>query len=97
MRAYSEDLRRKIVEAIERRASKVGADPLFGVSLSSVNRYPRIANRGDSLKPKNGGGRPPEINETAEKFLEGEPLSDSTVRLLFKRLGFSRKIEAWGR
>ena len=119
MRAYSEDLRRKIVEAIERRASKVGADPLFGVSLSSVNRYPRIANRGDSLKPKNGGGRPPKINETAEKFLDedvkerpaatvsarrrflerlmGEPLSDSTVRLLLKRLGFSRKKEAWGR
>jgi transposase len=119
MRAYSEGLRRKIVEAIERGASKVGAARHFGVSLSSVNRYPGIANRGDSLKPKNGGGRPPKINETAEKLLEedvkerpattvsdrrrflerlmGEPLSDSTVQRLLKRLGFSRKKEAWGR
>ena len=119
MRAYSEDLRRKIVEAIERGVSKAGAARLFGVSLSSVKRYARIANRGDSLKPKNGGGRPPKIDETAEKLLEedvkerpaatvsdrrrflellvSEPLSDSTVRRLLKRLGYSRKKEAWGR
>jgi transposase len=119
MRAYSEDLRRKIVEAIERGVSKAGAARLFGVSLSSVKRYARIASRGDSLKPKNGDGRPPKIDEAAEKLLEedvkerpaatasdrrrflerlmGEPLSDSTVRRLLKRLGFSRKKEAWGR
>jgi transposase len=119
MRAYSEDLRRKIVEAIERGVSKAGAARLFGVSLSSVKRYTRIANRGDSLKPNKGGGRPSKIDESAEKLLEedvkerpaatvsdrrrflehlmGEPLSDSTVRRLLKRLGFSRKKEAWGR
>jgi transposase len=38
MRAYSEDLRRKIVEAIERGASKAGAARLFDVSLSSLKR-----------------------------------------------------------
>ena len=39
MRAYSEDLRRKIIEATERGVSKAGSARLFGVSLSSVKRY----------------------------------------------------------
>jgi transposase len=39
MKAYSEDLRRKIVSAIERGMSKAQAARLFDVSLSSVKRY----------------------------------------------------------
>jgi transposase len=40
MDAYSEDLRRKIVEALERRGmTKSEAARAFGVSLSSVKRY----------------------------------------------------------
>jgi transposase len=40
MRAYSEDLRQKVVEAVERRGtSKSEAARLFGISLSSVKRY----------------------------------------------------------
>lgn len=119
MRPYSEDLRRKIIDVIERGASKAGAAGLFGVSLSSVKRYARMAQEGWSLAPRKGSGRPPKIDETAEKLLEedvkerpaatvsdrrrflerlmGEPLSDSTVRRLLKRLGFSRKKGAWGR
>ena len=44
--------------------------PLFGVSLSSVKRYLKIAKRGASLAPKKGGGRPPKTDETVEKPLE---------------------------
>ena len=37
MKAYSEDLRQKVVEALERRGiSKSEAARLFGMSLSSV-------------------------------------------------------------
>ena len=37
MKAYSEDLRQKVVEAVERRGiSKSEAARLFGMSLSSV-------------------------------------------------------------
>ena len=115
MRAYSEDLRRKIIEAIERGASKAGAARLFGVSLSSVKRYARMVQEGRSLAPRKGSGRPPKINTTAEKLVEedvkerpaatvsdrrrflerlmGEPLSDSSIWRLLKRLGFSRKKE----
>ena len=39
MKAYSEDLRQKIVTALERGTSKAQAARLFDVSLSSVKRY----------------------------------------------------------
>jgi transposase len=70
MKPYSEDLRRSIVRAVEDGMSKSTAARLFGVSLSSVKRYLRIAQRGVSLAPRKGGGRPPKIDQTAEKLLE---------------------------
>lgn len=70
MKPYSEDLRTRIVRAVEGGISKSAAAHLFGVSLSSVKRYSRIAQRGGSLTPKKGGGRPPKIDQTAEKLLK---------------------------
>src|SRR3712207_9240995 len=119
MKAYSEDLRKKIVEALQRGASKLEAARSFGVGLSSVKRYARSARQGGSLVPKKGSGRPREIGKDVEKLLEedveehpsatisdrrrflerlsGKTLSDSTVRRLLRRLGFSRKKGLWGR
>jgi transposase len=70
MKPYSEDLRVRIVQAVRDGMSKSAAARLFGVSLSSVKRYVRIANRGASLEPRKGGGRPPKVNETMKKLLE---------------------------
>src|SRR5215203_7386293 len=70
MKPYSEDLRRRIVRAVEGGMSKSAAARLFGVSLSSVKRYLRRAERGMSLAPRKGGGRPPKIDQTAEKLLK---------------------------
>ncbi len=39
MRAYAEDLRKKVVEAVERGMKKSEAAYTFGLSLSSVKRY----------------------------------------------------------
>jgi transposase len=119
MKPYSEDLRTRIVRAVEGGTSKSAAARLFGVSLSSVKRYLRLAERGMPLAPRKGGGRPPKTDQTAEKLLEedvkgrpaatvserrrflkrttGKALSDSTVKRLLKRLGFSRKNGLWGR
>ncbi len=119
MKPYSEDLRSTIVRAVEGGTSKSAAARLFGVSLSSVKRYLRIAERGMPLAPRKGGGRPPKTDQTAEKLLEedvkerpaatvserrrflehitGKALSDSTVKRLLKRLGFSQKNGLWGR
>lgn len=120
MKPYSEDLRTRIVQAVqEARTSKSEAARLFGVSLSSVKRYMRIASRGESLGPRKGGGRPLKTDEVTKKLLEedvkerpaatvserrsflecttSKVLSDSTVRRLLKKMGFSRKKGAWGR
>src|SRR5215217_5227082 len=72
MKSYSEDLRKRIVRAVEvGGTSKSAAARLFGVSLSSVKRYLRLAQRGMSLAPRKGGVvRPPKIDQTAEKLLE---------------------------
>ena len=70
MKPYSEDLRTSIVRAVEDGTSKSAAARLFGVSLSSVKRYLRIAQRGVSLAPRKGGGRPPKTDQITEKLLE---------------------------
>jgi transposase len=70
MKPYSEDLRVRIVQAVRDGMSKSAAARLFSVSLSSVKRYVKIANRGASLEPRKGGGRPLKANETMKKLLE---------------------------
>ena len=71
MKAYSEDLRQKIVEATERGVSKAQAARLFNLSLSSVKRYARrLARQGGSLAPGKGSGRPPKIDDSAKQLLE---------------------------
>jgi transposase len=73
MRAYSEDLRQKVVEAVEQRGtSKSEAARLFGISLSSVKRYTRLATQGESLSPRKGGGRPPIADDATRKLLEDD-------------------------
>src|SRR5215203_903335 len=71
MKPYSEDLRVRIVSAVQEESmSKSAAARLFSVSLSSVKRYARMADRGTSLAPRKGGGRPPKADETIRKLLE---------------------------
>jgi transposase len=70
MKAYSEDLRQKIVQAVRQRGmSKSQAARLFGISLSSVKRYIRLANQGESLAPRKGGVRPPKPTRLQGSFL----------------------------
>jgi transposase len=70
MKPYSEDLRVRIVRAVEEGMAKSATARLFGVSLSSVKRYVRIADQGSSLQPRKGGGRPPKTDKTTQKLLE---------------------------
>ena len=71
MKPYSEDLRVRLVRAIQEEGiSKSAAARLFGVNLSSVKRYARMAERGTSLAPRKGGGRPFKADETISKLLE---------------------------
>ncbi len=70
MNAYSEDLRKKIVEALGRGVGKSEAARTFSVSLSSVKRYARMAEEGRSLVPKKRPGSKPKLDERARKLLE---------------------------
>jgi transposase len=103
MKPYSEDLRMSIVRAIQEDVSKSAAARLFGVSLSSVKRYAKLAERGESLTPRKGGGRPPKADETTTKLLEDDvekrPAAAITERCRFLRsaMGKSLSISTVGR
>ncbi len=73
MDAYSEDLRRKIVEAVqERRMNQSEAARAFGVSLSSVKRYVKAGREGRSLSPGKAPGKQPTLDEKARKLLKAD-------------------------
>jgi transposase len=90
MKPYSEDLRRSIVRAVEDGMSKSAAARLFGVSLSSVKRYLSIAQRRVSLAPRKGGGRPPKIDQNAEKLLE-EDVKERPAATVAERCRFRER------
>jgi transposase len=73
MKAYSEDLRRKVVEAVHNRGmGKSEAARSFGISLSSVKRYVAKANQGNSLSPRKHPGPRPTIDQRARRLLEAD-------------------------
>jgi transposase len=58
MNAYSEDLRQKIVEAVEKRGMpKIEAAKTFGVGISSVKRYVATYREG-GLSPRRSAPAP---------------------------------------
>jgi transposase len=82
MKAYSEDLRRKVVEAVQqRRMGKSEAARTFGVSLSSVKRYVGKARQGESLSPRKHPGPRPKIDEKARRLLEADVEERAAVSL----------------
>jgi transposase len=88
MKPYSEDLRVRIVRVVQGGGmSKSAAARLFGVSLSSVKRYARMAHRGTSLAPRKGGGRPPKADETTRKLLEAD-VKERPTATVSERRGF---------
>jgi transposase len=72
MSSYSEDLRRRIVLAVEDGMSKAQAARTFSVSLSSLKRYLNKVQRGESLAPKKRPGSLPKLDEKASKLLEDD-------------------------
>jgi len=98
MRPYSEDLRNKIVAAVERGMPKTEAARTFGVSLSSVKRYLRLAARQEPLAPRKGGGRPPKTNAATARLLEEDvsrrPYAAAHERATFLRTASGVKLSA---
>ncbi len=93
MRAYSEDLRKKIVTALGRGMSKAEAARTFDVSLSSVKRYARSVRQGGSLAPKKSPGRPRIVDEKAQVLLE-EDVKERPAATISQRRRFLEHITA---
>ena len=64
MRAYSVDLRKRIVDATRHRRPKAEAARIFGVRISSVKRYMKMAEEEGSLDPKKAPGKKRKLDES---------------------------------
>jgi transposase len=91
MNAYSEDLREKIVEALERGMGKSQAARTFSVSLSSVKRYAKLAQEGRSLAPKKRPGSKPKLEERSRKLLQAD-LEEHPFLTLQQRCEYLRAV-----
>jgi transposase len=91
MKAYSEDLRRKIVDAIERGMPKAQAARTFGVGISTVERYATKAQRGEPLAPGKAPGKRPKMDERVSKLLE-EDLHERPFVTLQQRCDYVEAI-----
>ena len=91
MDAYSEDLRKKIVEAKQRGVPTVEVARSFGVGISSVKRYAKVAREGGSLRPKRSPGRPPKTDGRARRLLEAD-LEERPAATLSERREYLRGV-----
>jgi transposase len=93
MKAYSIDLREKIVAAVGRGTSKAQAARTFGVSATSVKRYVKLAEEGKPLAPGKAPGKKAKLDGNAMKLLEEDLHTRPTVTyekrvdLLYELLG----------
>lgn len=91
MKAYSKDLRQKIVDAVRRGMSKAQAARAFGVGISTVKRYATKAQRGEPLEPGKAPGKPPKMDERVRKLLE-EDLEERPFVTLRERCDYVEAI-----
>src|SRR5215207_371945 len=80
MKAYSLDLRKKIVESVTKGISKSQTAQRFGVDRATVKRYCKRLDECSTLAPSKRSGRRPKLDQRAMKLLEirpqGEALGD---------------------
>src|SRR3712207_7581190 len=69
MRAYSIDLREKIVESVKKGVPKSETARRFGVHRATVKRYCKQLDERSTLKPRKAPGKRPKLDEKARKLL----------------------------
>ncbi len=72
MKAYSVDLRTKIVESARKGVFKSETARRFGVNRSTVNRYLKRLGESGSLAPKRRLGKLPKLEDRAMLLLEDD-------------------------
>ncbi len=87
MRAYSMDLRKKIVESVRKGVSKSKTARRFGVHWATVKRYCMQLDERGTLKPRKAPGKAPKLDEKARKLLakdlEERPWATHSQRVEF--------------
>jgi transposase len=91
MKAYSKDLRQKIVDALGRGMPKAQAARTFGLGISTVKRYASKAQRGEPLEPGKAPGKRPKMDEPVGKLLE-EDLKERPFVTLQERCDYVEAI-----
>ena len=86
MNAYSEDLRKKIVEALRLRGTTKSE-----AARSSVKRYAKLTEEGRPLAPKRRPGLKPRLDEAARRLLE-EDVEQRPAATLRQRREFLRRV-----
>jgi transposase len=69
MRAYSLDLREKIVESVKKGVPKSETARRFGVDRATVKRYCKQLDERGTLEPRKAPGKRPKLDEKATKLL----------------------------
>ena len=72
MRAYSTDLRKKIVESVKKGVPKSETARSFGVHRATVKRYCKRLDECGTLQPAKAPGKPSKLGEKARKLLLGD-------------------------
>ncbi len=69
MRAYSVDLREKIVESVKKGVPKSETARRFGVNRATVKRYCNQLDERGTLEPRKAPGKAPKLDEKAMRLL----------------------------
>lgn len=69
MRAYSPDLRAKVVAAVDSGMNKGQAARTFGVGRETIRRYVQLQRETGALNPRAHPGRPPTIRPAQQEAL----------------------------
>src|SRR5215211_5733186 len=91
MKAYSMDLRRKVVDAVFSGRPKAQVARSFGVGISTVKRYASKAESGESLAPKSPPGKRRKLDEVATKLL-AEDLEAHPAATLEQRREYLERV-----
>jgi len=95
MKAYSMDLRRKVVDAVFSGRPKAQVARSFGVGISTVKRYASKAESGESLAPKSPPGKRRKLDEVATKLL-AEDLEARPAATLEQRREYLERVAGIG-
>src|SRR5919199_593126 len=94
MRAYSLDLRRKVVEAVIRGMPKAAAARNFGIGISTVKRYMGKVHKGEDLAPSRPPGKRRTLDEGAMRLLKSDLKERPALTLAHRRTFLERVVGA---